>query len=361
MSCVAHLAAQLIILNSLMHQRQYILFILLSWPFLSQGQGSSLQVISGSVCEGLVETPVLAQQLQGIASVSLKVNYDTNEVRFLGVRNLHPAMSNALVTSNNSQFIMAWFSLSPAQLTNDTMVVLRWEGRPTGTTSLQFDVQTPGNCEITNLQGLALSVQFVDGVASVRGATPPAPRTARQLFGVTTTAYQFMYTLGACMQQVVFQTARDSSFTNIHQSGLAMTDSFALADFSDLRPSQGDSVVWWRFGGVFNADTAWSSTGRMSFALQLSTDALAEDRALKVYPNPFREGFWIEIPVQFRALPMELELRALHGQLLASFEVPVGHEAFYYQPQTYLPLGIISLFWRNSLANGHELLKKLPY
>lgn len=343
-----------------MHARPYIFLFLFyfAMPHLGYGQGSSLQVLSGTVCTGVVETPLFAQQLQGIASVSLKINYDTSELRYLGFRNLHPSLSNALVTSNNGQFILAWFSLSAAHLMNDTMVVLRWEGRPTGTSALQFDVQTPGNCEVTNLQGQALAVQFVDGSAAVQGATPPTALTPLQLFGVLSSTYQFMYQPSACLQQVVFQTARDAAFNNIHQSGLAISDSFALADFRDIQPAQGDSVVWWRFGGLLNGDTAWTPTGRMSFALQLSTKEITK-KALKCYPNPFNDGFWLDL--SGASLPTAIELRTLHGQILDAFEISGDVERYFYKPQIDVPEGMVLLIWRNTFTNGTELLKKLPY
>jgi len=343
-----------------MRRRPYIYLFLFCFaiPHLGYGQGSSLQVVSGTVCTGVVETPLFAQQLQGIASVSLKINYDTSELRYLGFRNLHPSLSNALVTSNNSQFILAWFSLSAAQLTNDTMLVLRWEGRPTGTSALQFDVQTPGNCEVTNLQGQALPVQFMDGSAAVQGATPPTALTPLQLFGVLSSTYQFMYQRSACTQQVVFQTARDATFNNIHHSGLAISDSFALADFRDIQPSLGDSVIWWRFGGVYGSDTAWTATGRMSFALQLSAKETSH-MVLKCYPNPFSRGFWIDL--SGAGLTTTFELRTLQGQLLDAFEISGGLERYFYEPQIDVPDGIVLLIWRNTFANGTELLKKLPY
>lgn len=338
----------------------YAAFLVIALPVLGKAQGSSLQVLSGSVCGGVVETALFASQLQGIASVSIKLNYDTNEVQFVGTRNVHPSLSNALLTSNNGQFIVAWFSLSPAQLNNDTMVVLRWMGRPTGSTALQFDVLTPGNCEVTDLQGQPLSVQFIDGQVDVMGATAPQPLTPLHLFGVNATAYQFRYAASACMQQAVFQTARDSSFTHLLQSGVATADSFALADFNDLRPAQGDSVVWWRFGGVFDGDTAWSTAGRMSFALQLALRK-EEQLKLKVYPNPFTEGFWIDPGNQKLQEPLAFELRDLSGRLFASFSLPPDQGAYFYQPKSYLPMGIFLLIWKNSSTNGIEIIKNSPY
>ena len=332
------------------------------WLFLLAHEGSraaSVTLMPSSVCSGVAETPILASQLNGIASISIKVNFDTTQISYLGVRRVHPGISSALVTSNNGQFIIAWFSLNAVQIGNDTLMVVRWTASPYGSSALQFDTQTAGNCEITNLQGTPLGVQYVSGSVQITGPRAPQPLNPLRLFNLNQPSYLFLHRRQPCMQAAVLEVARDSVFSQKLLSA-AMPDTTYLYPIPALSPPQGDSVLWWRMGGILQGDTSWSAVGRMSFSLALS---LAENlmSRTRAYPNPVQSEFFLEHPAFELDALVQVEMRDLQGRLLwqGQLSSEAGARLRLHFPSN-LNNQYLVVAWRNASASGQIILIKSP-
>jgi hypothetical protein len=321
-----------------------------------EGKALSVTLISTSVCEGVAETPILASQLNGIASISIKLNYDTTQVAYLGVRNVHPGIANALITSNGGKFIIAWFSLNPAQIGSDTMMVVRWTAANYGSSLLEFDTQTIGNCEITNLQGTPLGVQYVNGSVAITGPRAPQPLNPLRLYNLNQPSYLFLYRRQPCMQSASLQIARDSLFTQ----GLflvTMPDTTYAFPIPSLMPSSGDSVLWWRMGGVYQSDTSWSASGRLSFSIFLSLETL-QPQPMRIYPNPFQETFYIEHP-SFETAPLvQLQIYDVKGRLLWKTELQGDAQRLFVKLPENIQNQQLFVLWSNKIASGSAVTIK---
>ena len=325
------------------------------------GQTGSLQLVSGSACSGVVETPILASQLQGIASISVKINYDSNAVTYLGTRAVNPAISSGILTAANSRFVIAWFSLQPINIANDTLVVIRWSARnQTGSSILQFDTQTPGNCEMGNAQGQVVPIQYLSGSVAVTGAQAPLPLSPLNVQGIRQDSYLFQYSRRPCQTSVVLQMAVDSMF-NQPTLLVPMPDTNYRYYFAGIQPALGDSIRFWRMGGVLGTDTSWSAKGRMSFALSLSQPELAKQQAAKLYPNPFTNRFTLAHPSFENGSQVRLKLFAIDGRLLEELLLlPTGNQLLVEIKNTNYH-GQMLIYWQNSAEMGLLLANKVGY
>jgi hypothetical protein len=322
-------------------------------------QVGSLRVLSGSVCSGVVETPVLASQLNGMAAMSVRILFDSTAISYQGVRNVHPAIANAIISGANSRFVIAWFSLQAVNIANDTLLVIRWANNGGRVSALQFDTQTLGGCEIANVQGQVLPVQYISGQASITGAQAPLPLNPLQLVNLNQPNYLFVFSRPMCLQQAVLQLAADSQFNQLTFTQ-SLSDTFYRYSFSGIAPAQGDSVRWWRLGGVYGADTAWSARGRMSFALSLGLNEALRTRA-KVFPNPFESHFRMEHPSWKEADWMLLRLYKMDGTLLEQKQLKVADGGVDVEIKNTEYHGQMLLFWQNSGGNGLVLANKVRY
>lgn len=322
-------------------------------------QVGSLRVLSGSVCSGVVETPVLASQINGMAAMSVRILFDSTAISYQGVRNVHPAIGNAIISGINSRFVIAWFSLQAVSLSNDTLLVIRWSSNGGRSSALQFDTQTLGGCEIANVQGQVLPVQYISGQASITGAQAPLPLNPLQLANLNQPNYLFVFNRPACMQQAVLQLAVDSHFNQLTYTQ-SLSDTFYSYSFSGIAPSQGDSVRWWRLGGVYGSDTAWSARGRMSFAISLGLNQVQLSKA-KVYPNPFQAQFQMEHRAWNNGDRILLKMYKMDGTLLEQKQLNVVNGRVDVETKNTEYHGQMVLFWQNYDQNGFVLVNKVRY
>ena len=335
------------------------LWVFLFFPWVVSAQVGSLRVISGSVCSGVVETPILASQITGMAAMSIRILFDSSAISYQGVRSVHPAIANAVISGSNSRFVIAWFSLQPVSLPNDTLVVIRWANNGGRSSPLQFDTQSTGGCEIANVQAQVMPVQFISGQASVTGAQAPLPLNPLRLSNLNQPSYLFVYSKPSCIQQSILQLASDSLFQQITYSS-SLLDTFYRYDFNGIFPAQGDSVRWWRLGGVFYGDTAWSATGRMAFAMSLSSAEVDLVKA-KAYPNPFRESFFLTHSNWLNGNLILIKCFASDGRLLEEKQLLVDNQAVIVELKNTGYQGPMLIYWQDSDKHGYELIIKMGY
>lgn len=333
--------------------------MLVVFPWAVHAQVGSLRIVSASVCSGVVETPILASQINGMAAMSIRVLFDSAAISYQGVRNVHPVISNAVISGTNNRFVIAWFSLQSVNLPNDTLLVIRWANNGGRSSALQFDLQSVGGCEIANAQAQVIPIQFISGTASVTGAQAPVPLNPLWLSNINQPNYLFVFRRPACSQQNILQLGSDSLFEQITYSTV-LTDSFYRHTFSGIVPSQGDSLRWWRLGGVFNGDTAWSATGRMGFALSLGSTGDYETKA-KVFPNPFREVVKLQHPEWQEGQEVGIRCYAMDGRLLEETQVVIQGQTAYVEIKNTNYHGQMLLYWQHLNKNGLVLANKIGY
>ncbi len=109
----------------------------------------ALRIADQFVCIGdTTEIPVLVSKLDDIAAISMAVAFDSTTMDFVGYAHLHPALQSAQIGSLGNQIRLGWFDIQPIDLSNDTLVRLRFVFSGSG--SVVFDTSDPANCEIVN-------------------------------------------------------------------------------------------------------------------------------------------------------------------------------------------------------------------
>jgi hypothetical protein len=153
--------------------------------------------------------------------------------------------------------------------------------------------------------------------------------------------------------------AADSGFTqNVTQS--VMTDTFHRVYFTGVQPALGDSVRWWRMGGVYGADTAWSAPGRIGFALSLSKENLRSPSA-KIYPNPFQNRLRLSHPMLQTGEVIAIKLYTIHGQLLEELSLIPQADWVEIEIKNTEYHGQILISWQQSGNRGLLLGNKIGY
>jgi hypothetical protein len=153
-------------------------------------------------CPDTISVPVLISNASNVFSISLKLNYDTSSLQYLGYHNPHPALAPGFlnVFAANAQVGIGWMSLSEAVIQNDTLleILFVYSG---GYAPLGWDTLVSGNCQYSNLMGMILDDEYHDGSLDSPGPTiltDPADLTVDDgdtasfsITAVNATAYQW--------------------------------------------------------------------------------------------------------------------------------------------------------------------------
>ncbi len=130
---------------------------------------------SATTCPGQVIIPVNVTDFIGVASFSLALNYNPSVLTYTGFQNLNAAMSLAGIFSANASggvVYLTWSSTGPATIAGGGLLIeLVFTGVP-GSSALNWDTQTPGNCEYSDLNGQVIFSTWTSGSATIN--TPPA-------------------------------------------------------------------------------------------------------------------------------------------------------------------------------------------
>jgi len=137
---------------------------------------------SAYTCPGnTIIIPVRVIDCINIASISLKLGYDPSVLVYLGYQNPHPALAPGflIVNSSGTQVALSWFS--PFQSVNvGTDILLEFEFTYLGGSSaLNWDTATSGNCQYGDINGKIFPALFIDGAVSL--SNPPATITSQPI------------------------------------------------------------------------------------------------------------------------------------------------------------------------------------
>ncbi|NBY29724.1 MAG: T9SS C-terminal target domain-containing protein [Sphingobacteriia bacterium] len=131
-------------------------------------------ISNANVCQGdTVIVPVSLLRANGVGAISLAINYDAANYTFVDAVNINSNIStvlvNASVFNGVSQVRAGWYATSNPVNLNGTLFGLRFVApNAPGSSSLSFDLLTPGNCEIADFDAIPLpDVGFTGGQISV--------------------------------------------------------------------------------------------------------------------------------------------------------------------------------------------------
>ena len=119
---------------------------------------------SGSTCPGdEVVIPVTVSNCNGVAAISLALNFDNTKVSYQGHQNLNSAVSTMLVNASGGTVYMTWANMSAVDVENGTLVELRFTGI-TGSTGLNWNTTL---CEYSDATGTVIQSNYNNGSVSV--------------------------------------------------------------------------------------------------------------------------------------------------------------------------------------------------
>ncbi|MHC1776589.1 MAG: beta strand repeat-containing protein [Lentimicrobium sp.] len=128
-------------------------------------------------CPGSITIPINVTDFTGVAAFSLVLKYNTGVLTFTGTQNLNAALTGGSFSANatGGNVYLVWSNTSAANIANgQTLVELKFDGIP-GSSTLNWDSQTPGNCEYSDVNGLIIFSTWTNGNATIN--TPPAITT----------------------------------------------------------------------------------------------------------------------------------------------------------------------------------------
>lgn len=174
-----------------------------------------------SGCPGdTVSIPVSVDMVNNVGAVSLSVTYDSTKLQCLNlISDLHPGFANnflyncGVFPGLGRQFRVAWFDLNPTNLSGllfkMKFKVIATNISASTSTSVGWDLVTPGNCEYADANADIISnTQFVGGSVTLQSAATitaspvsnlTVPRNAPVTISVSATnaqAYQWQRLIG---------------------------------------------------------------------------------------------------------------------------------------------------------------------
>jgi hypothetical protein len=121
-----------------------------------------------SNCPGQVTIPIDVTHFIDVASFSLTLGYNESVLSYEGFQNLNTSLSGGSFAMNaaGGKVFMTWTSTSPVTIGDDQLIEILFTGI-TGTSSLTWDVQKPGNCEFSTLEGQVIFSNYTNGNVTV--------------------------------------------------------------------------------------------------------------------------------------------------------------------------------------------------
>ncbi len=125
-------------------------------------------------CPGTVTIPINVTDFIGVGAFSLTLKFNPGTLTYTGYQNLNAALSGGSFIANaaGGSVYLVWSRTTAATIANGgTLIELQFTGIP-GTSTLNWDSQTPGNCEYSDISGLIIFSTWNNGNTTVN--TPPS-------------------------------------------------------------------------------------------------------------------------------------------------------------------------------------------
>jgi hypothetical protein len=125
-------------------------------------------------CDGEIYVPINVQNLYNVGSASLALNYDSTKLTFIGYQELNPLLPAGLLIVNGTgtKVFFSWASTTPANIGDDILVKLIFEGDSGVNTPLTWDTSTQGNCEYSDPLGNVIASLYTNGNVNVQNVYP---------------------------------------------------------------------------------------------------------------------------------------------------------------------------------------------
>ncbi|MBN2174380.1 MAG: hypothetical protein JW731_09620 [Bacteroidales bacterium] len=145
----------------------FIALFIIAWPVLLRSQINTTAV-TVSDCPGDIVIPINVTNCNNVGAISLVLQYNTSVMTFLNFENTNPQLSSGtlIVNPSGSSLHIVWYSTTAANVGNGKLMDLRFSGI-TGSSTMTWDTQTPGNCEYSDIDGNILPSSYTNGTATI--------------------------------------------------------------------------------------------------------------------------------------------------------------------------------------------------
>jgi hypothetical protein len=116
-------------------------------------------------CTGNLIIPINVTNCSNVSAISLTLNYDPAKLTYEGYESINPALSGGMqiIYNTGTQVKFSWVSVSPANIGAGTLVKYKFKTTAGISTMLDWDDQTPGNCEYSDPDGFIYVTSFANG------------------------------------------------------------------------------------------------------------------------------------------------------------------------------------------------------
>lgn len=252
------------------------------------------KVASVSTYGNLLTIPVLIENLENAAALSLVLNYDASVMNFLGYQNQDAAVANISATANGGQIQIQWQSsdstiATAANILNDTLLELVFT-RNAGCAS---DLTWAASSQYTHINSsINLFSNYTDGYAGF--LVSDNPTTVAPTMSASTLIYpELTWTSAACANDYQLVIATDANLTNVILNT-------TIADTNYIPTVlQANTTYYWSAiktdvdGNIFPSDTASFTTGD-AYSSTFEIASITDNQSTMSVPITIDSLFWIE-------------------------------------------------------------------
>ncbi|MHC1708241.1 MAG: T9SS type A sorting domain-containing protein [Bacteroidales bacterium] len=255
----------------------------------------TLSLPSSQSCPGNFEIPVEAQNFNNVASVSLKIKYDTTILQYDTHTNVNPAFNAGmfLINAVKEEVIFSWFALNPVNLGNTTLLKLHFHHLLNTNTQIEWNADSLGNCVITDINGIELPLELTDASLSTTFDKPQPVTPSNQATNISENPV-FHWNGSGCGPHYHLIYSGDPDFLSDTNSTYNI--------FGTSLPVSGleyDKTYYWKVKAVIHTTpyyTEWSEifsfTTRNPDGIEPSSEPGIK---IQLSPNPAREYFNVKL------------------------------------------------------------------
>ena len=133
---------------------------------------AAITTTSGTIsnsCTGNLLVPIIVTNCSNVGSISLTMVFDTTKMVFDGYQSANAALTGGLLVVNRSanKVYLTWASTTAANLGTGVLIQYRFKSISGISTSLNWDTQTTGACEYSDVSGAVITSFYVNSNISV--------------------------------------------------------------------------------------------------------------------------------------------------------------------------------------------------
>lgn len=146
--------------------RTLVVLCLVSVYSFSQAQPILTSIGNSTINQGdTVVMPVVVDNFNAVASISLVLDYNPAVLEYLGYQNQAAVLNGGVFIPGGlpPQFKLAWFALAPVTIGSGTLIELRFYAHSAGLSNLTWDTIHSGNCQYSDFATNVLPASFTSG------------------------------------------------------------------------------------------------------------------------------------------------------------------------------------------------------